>query len=111
MLTMREKRAAYSPAGPSQGLPLARKAASISAQSSAVRCLRARGKILCSSVFSLFLFGSLNPDVLPLEEFLGESRKIIDLIVDQSPEGLEVLRGSSTYVYEGIRHVIDIYHI
>ncbi|TAH46836.1 MAG: benzoate 1,2-dioxygenase large subunit [Betaproteobacteria bacterium] len=48
-----------------------------------------------------FLFGSLNADVQPLEEYLGESRKIIDMIVDQSPEGLEVLRGSSTYVYEG----------
>jgi len=48
-----------------------------------------------------FLFGSLNADVLPLEEFLGESRKIIDMIVDQSPDGLEVVRGSSTYVYEG----------
>lgn len=48
-----------------------------------------------------FLFGSLNPDVLPLAEYLGEATKIIDMIVDQSPEGLEVLRGSSTYVYEG----------
>ena len=48
-----------------------------------------------------FLFGSLNPDVQSLSDFLGESKKIIDMIVDQSPEGLEVLRGSSTYVYEG----------
>ena len=48
-----------------------------------------------------FLFGSLNPDVPPLREHLGEATKIIDLIVDQSPEGLEVLRGSSTYVYDG----------
>lgn len=48
-----------------------------------------------------FLFGSLNPNVLPLTEYLGEAKKIIDMIVDQSPEGLEVLRGSSTYVYEG----------
>ena len=48
-----------------------------------------------------FLFGSLNPDVQPLEEFLGESTKIIDMIVDQSPDGLEVLRGASTYVFEG----------
>ncbi len=48
-----------------------------------------------------FLFGSLNPDVKPLKEHLGEAAKIIDMIVDQSPEGLEVLRGSSTYVYDG----------
>ena len=48
-----------------------------------------------------FLFGSLNADVLPLEEHLGEARKIIDLIVDQSPQGLEVLRGNSSYIYDG----------
>ena len=48
-----------------------------------------------------FLFGSLNPDVQPLEDFLGEARKIIDMVVDQSPDGLEVLRGSSSYVSEG----------
>jgi benzoate/toluate 1,2-dioxygenase alpha subunit len=51
--------------------------------------------------FRGFLFGSLNADVLPLEEHLGEARKIIDLIVDQSPQGLEVLRGNSSYVYDG----------
>ena len=48
-----------------------------------------------------FLFGSLNADVLPLAEHLGEAAKIIDMIVDQSPDGLEVLRGGSTYVYDG----------
>ena len=48
-----------------------------------------------------FLFGSLNADVPPLVEFLGESTKIIDMIVDQSPEGLEVLRGASTYTFDG----------
>ncbi|GGZ50842.1 benzoate 1,2-dioxygenase large subunit [Streptomyces inusitatus] len=48
-----------------------------------------------------FLFGSLNPDVLPLTEHLGDAAVLIDMIVDQSPEGLEVLRGSSTYTYDG----------
>lgn len=48
-----------------------------------------------------FLFGSLNPDVAPLKEHLGEAAKIIDMVVDQSPEGLEVLRGASSYVYDG----------
>jgi benzoate/toluate 1,2-dioxygenase subunit alpha len=48
-----------------------------------------------------FLFGSLNPDVAPLVEHLGEAAKVIDLIVDQSPQGFEVLRGSSTYTYDG----------
>ena len=48
-----------------------------------------------------FLFGSLKADVLPLEEHLGDATKVIDSIVDQSPEGLEVLRGASTYTYDG----------
>ncbi len=48
-----------------------------------------------------FLFGSLNPDVVPLQEHLGGAAKIIDMIVDQSPEGLEVVRGSSSYIYDG----------
>ncbi|HTQ20336.1 benzoate 1,2-dioxygenase large subunit [Mycobacterium sp.] len=48
-----------------------------------------------------FLFGSLNPDVLPLAEHLGDATALIDMLVDQSPEGLEVVRGSSTYTYDG----------
>ena len=48
-----------------------------------------------------FLFGSLNPDVKPLVEHLGEAKKIIDMMVDQAPDGLEVLRGSSSYIYDG----------
>lgn len=48
-----------------------------------------------------FLFGSLNPDVADLAEHLGDTTKVIDLLVDQSPDGLEVLRGSSTYTFDG----------
>lgn len=48
-----------------------------------------------------FLFGSLNPDVKPLEEHLGDATKVIDSIVNQSPDGLAVLRGASTYTYDG----------
>lgn len=48
-----------------------------------------------------FLFASLNPDVVDLGEHLGDATKVIDMLVDQSPDGLEVLRGSSTYVYDG----------
>ena len=48
-----------------------------------------------------FLFGSLNAEVAPLEDFLGEAGKIIDMIVNQSPDGLEVLRGASTYTFDG----------
>ncbi|GAA62431.1 toluate 1,2-dioxygenase subunit alpha [Pseudoalteromonas sp. BSi20311] len=48
-----------------------------------------------------FLFGSLNEDVLPLSEHLGETTKVIDNIVDQAPEGIEIIRGTSSYTYEG----------
>lgn len=48
-----------------------------------------------------FLFGSLNADVPPLAEYLGEARHMIDMIVDQADEGLEVLRGGSTYTFDG----------
>lgn len=63
-----------------------------------------------------FLFGSLNPDVLPLEEYLGETKVIIDHIVDQAEEGLEVLNGSSSYIYNGnwkmqIENGADGYHV
>ncbi|EME37375.1 Benzoate 1,2-dioxygenase alpha subunit [Kocuria palustris PEL] len=44
-----------------------------------------------------FLFGSLNPDVKPLEDHLGDATKVVDSIVNQSPDGLEFLRGASTY--------------
>lgn len=48
-----------------------------------------------------FLFGSLNADVPPLEEHLGDARRFIDLVVDQSPHGVELVPGRSTYVYKG----------
>tara|TARA_R110002167_G_scaffold100973_5_gene263369 strand:+ start:14935 stop:16290 length:1356 start_codon:yes stop_codon:yes gene_type:complete len=48
-----------------------------------------------------FLFGSLREDVKPLTEHLGEAAKIIDMIVDQSPQGLEVVKGASSYIYDG----------
>lgn len=63
-----------------------------------------------------FLFGSLSTDVLPLEEYLGDTRQVIDLIVDQAPDGLEVLKGASTYTYDGnwklqMENGADGYHV
>jgi benzoate/toluate 1,2-dioxygenase alpha subunit len=63
-----------------------------------------------------FLFGSLNADVLPLEEHLGTTRIIIDQMVDQAPDGLEVLRGNSSYIYDGnwklqMENGADGYHV
>lgn len=63
-----------------------------------------------------FLFGSLKEDVMPLEDYLGETRVIIDQIVSQAPDGLEVLRGNSSYVYDGnwklqMENGCDGYHV
>ncbi|MBB5878771.1 Rieske 2Fe-2S domain-containing protein [Xanthomonas sp. 3498] len=63
-----------------------------------------------------FLFGSLREDVAPLEQFLGQARLIVDQIVDQAPQGLEVLRGNSSYIYDGnwklqMENGCDGYHV
>lgn len=63
-----------------------------------------------------FLFGSLNADILPLEDHLGGARRIIDQIVDQTPQGIEVLRGNSSYTYDGnwklqMENGADGYHV
>lgn len=63
-----------------------------------------------------FLFGSLSGDVASLEEHLGGARAVIDQIVDQSPDGIEVVRGNSSYVYDGnwklqIENGADGYHV
>ncbi|MFG1183973.1 Rieske 2Fe-2S domain-containing protein [Xanthobacter aminoxidans] len=63
-----------------------------------------------------FLFGSLKEDVAPLADYLGETKAIIDLIVDQAPNGLEVLRGNSSYIYDGnwklqMENGCDGYHV
>ena len=63
-----------------------------------------------------FLFGSLNPEVLSLEEYLDEAKVIIDQIVDQAPEGLEILNGTSSYIYNGnwklqMENGADGYHV
>lgn len=63
-----------------------------------------------------FLFGSINPDVLPLADYLGETRIIIDQIVDQAPKGIEILAGNSTYIFDGnwklqMENGCDGYHV
>jgi len=62
-----------------------------------------------------FLFGSLNPAVDDLTTHLGEARMLIDMMVDQAPQGLEVVRGSTDYTYNGnwklqAENGVDGYH-
>lgn len=63
-----------------------------------------------------FLFGSLNDEVSELDDWLGDTRQVIDLITDQAENGLEVLAGTSSYTYEGnwklqMENGADGYHV
>jgi phenylpropionate dioxygenase-like ring-hydroxylating dioxygenase large terminal subunit len=61
------------------------------------------------------LFASLNTEVPPLEEYLGDVRRMIDLVVDQSPHGVECVPGTTTFTFEGnwklqMENGVDPYH-
>ena len=63
-----------------------------------------------------FVFGALTDEVPPLDEHLGDARFFIDLFADQSPDGLEIVRGSQTYVCDHdwklqADNVTDGYHV
>jgi len=63
-----------------------------------------------------FVFASLNPESGALVEHLGEARPFIDLYADMSPDGLEILPGSQTYVCDHnwkvqAENVTDGYHV
>jgi hypothetical protein len=51
--------------------------------------------ILLPHVFHFFIFASLADSVPPLKEWLGPAHAWIDLLADQSPQGLEVVRGAA----------------
>ncbi len=62
-----------------------------------------------------FLFGSLNPDSPALEEHLGEARGILDLVVDQSEQGLELVPGRVRFTFSAnwkmqVENCSDQYH-
>lgn len=63
-----------------------------------------------------FVFGSLVADVPDLNTYLGEARHIIDLLADQSPDGIEVIGGHSDYIIRGnwkmqAENGVDGYHV
>lgn len=62
-----------------------------------------------------FLFGSLTAKVPPLAEYLGDAAKLLDLVVDQSEEGLELVPGGVNFTYEAnwklqLENCSDAYH-
>lgn len=63
-----------------------------------------------------FVFGSLVADVPELEDHLGEARIFVDMLADQSSEGIEVIGGVSDYVIRGnwkmqAENGVDGYHV
>jgi benzoate/toluate 1,2-dioxygenase subunit alpha len=62
-----------------------------------------------------FLFGSLSRDVPPLAEHLDEVTKLLDLLVDQSVDGVELVPGAVTFTFEAnwklqLENCSDAYH-
>jgi phenylpropionate dioxygenase-like ring-hydroxylating dioxygenase large terminal subunit len=62
------------------------------------------------------VFGSLSADVPSLADFLGDMRVFIDLVMDQGPQGMELLPGRSAYLYRGnwklqMENGNDPYHV
>lgn len=61
-----------------------------------------------------YIFGSLNPDVMPLKRHLGDATVFIDLLEDQA-DSWEVLKGSSSYTFDAnwklqAENGVDMYH-
>ena len=67
-------------------------------------------------VYRGFVFASLNPADVALEDHLAAAKPFVDLLADQSPDGLEVLPGISSYRYRGnwklqCENGLDGYHV
>ncbi|WP_249276497.1 aromatic ring-hydroxylating oxygenase subunit alpha [Sphingomonas baiyangensis] len=62
-----------------------------------------------------FVFGSLSADVPPLAEHLGDAARLIDLIANQSEQGVELVPGGVTFTYDAnwklqLENCSDAYH-
>ncbi|PCH85322.1 MAG: benzoate 1,2-dioxygenase large subunit [Piscirickettsiaceae bacterium] len=63
-----------------------------------------------------FVFGVMDDNACTLKEYLRDATQMIDLLVDQSEEGLEILPGATTYTYDGnwklqAENGVDGYHL
>lgn len=62
------------------------------------------------------IFGSLSPDTPTLEEFLGDLRPILDIILAQGPSGMELIPGRAPYRFRAnwklqLDNGLDPYHV
>ena len=63
-----------------------------------------------------FVFGALHGDAGELEDHLGQAAPFIDLMAEQSPDGMEVVAGHQTYLIRGnwklqAENGVDGYHV
>ena len=61
-----------------------------------------------------FIFASLNPEIMPLADYLGDAKVFIDMFVDQG-EAIELIKGVCSYSYDGnwklqAENGVDGYH-
>ncbi|WP_420468219.1 Rieske 2Fe-2S domain-containing protein [Panacagrimonas sp.] len=63
-----------------------------------------------------FVFGTLNDEAPSLPAYLSDAKAFIDMVVDQAPQGVEILKGRSTYTFDGnwklqAENGVDGYHV
>ena len=63
-----------------------------------------------------FIFASFNPNVPPLEDYLGNAKQYIDYVVNTGPQGIELSAGAHKYEFKGnwklqLENTIDPYHL
>ena len=73
-------------------------------------------EIASLEIYRGFVFGALVEEVPPLNDHLGEAKFFMDLFADQSPDGMELVAGSQTYVCDHdwkvqADNVADAYHV
>ncbi len=62
------------------------------------------------------VFGSMSPNVPPLDEYLGEIRFFLDLVMEQGPKGMEFVPGRAAYTFQAnwkmqMDNGLDSYHL
>ena len=67
-------------------------------------------------VYKGIIFGSLNADVVPLGEYLGDFRWFLDLLLEHGEQGMEIVPGGATYTFDAnwklqIENGMDYYHL
>ncbi|MBV2133339.1 Rieske 2Fe-2S domain-containing protein [Pseudomonas sp. MAP12] len=63
-----------------------------------------------------FIFVTLNEEAEAIDHYLADAKTFVDILVEQSPDGLEVLKGVSTYTFNGnwklqAENGVDGYHV